>query len=355
MSSSIGEALELVEHRHVRGVRRVGPVHAARHDDVDRRLLRLHRAHLHRRGVRAQQHVLGQVEGVLRRPRRVLRRVVERGEVVVLVLDLRALEHREAEPDEDVLHLAPDLGDQVQAAGRLRRVARQRHVDAVLGQAAVELRGLELRGPLLEQLLERHAHLVGRLAHRPALLGRQLADRAQRRGQLGLAAEVAHPQLLELGRARRPRAMAASASAPQLVQVSHRRPSYLRPRTAPRSRPWPRSASPPCTGMPAAPRPPLRQRPRAPTPRHRTTRRRHVQRHRSRARRARRARPCGRRARRELARAGGPREDRAHAARTAFGEYGSAQPGPEHHRASASACAERMIVPTLPGSSTPWR
>ena len=51
-----------------------------------------------------------------------------------------------------------------------------------------------------EQRLERLAHLVGLLADRPALLRRQLADRAQRLGQLGLAPEVAHAQLLELGR-----------------------------------------------------------------------------------------------------------------------------------------------------------
>jgi hypothetical protein len=38
-----------------------------------------------------------------------LGRVVQRREVVVLVIDLRALDDREAEPDEDVLHLAPDL------------------------------------------------------------------------------------------------------------------------------------------------------------------------------------------------------------------------------------------------------
>ena len=87
----------------------------------------------------------------------------------------------------------------MQVAGRQRRVARQRHVDPVLGQAAVELVGFELPRAPLEQHLERAAHLVGLLADGAALLGRQLADGAQRRGQLGLPAEVAHPQLLELG------------------------------------------------------------------------------------------------------------------------------------------------------------
>ena len=71
-------------------------------------------------------------------------RVVQRREVVVVVLDLGALGDLEAEPDEDVLDLAPRLGDQVQPAGGPRRVARQRHVDPVLGEAGVELRVLEL-------------------------------------------------------------------------------------------------------------------------------------------------------------------------------------------------------------------
>jgi len=58
--------------------------------------------------------------------------VIEGGEVVVLVLDLGALEDLEAQPDEDVLELAADLGDQVQVTGRERRVAGQRDVDSIL-------------------------------------------------------------------------------------------------------------------------------------------------------------------------------------------------------------------------------
>jgi hypothetical protein len=150
--------------------------------------------------------------------------MVERREVVVLVVDLRALEHGEAEPDEDVLHLAPDLRDEVQPAGRLRRVARQRDVDPVLREAPVELRRLELGGALREHALERDAHLVGGLADGAALLRRQLADGAEGRRQLGLPSEVAHPQLLELlGAARF--ANRALGLAPELGQVSHRAPS----------------------------------------------------------------------------------------------------------------------------------
>ena len=57
-----GERLDLVEHRRVPRVERLVAVRAAGRDHVDRRLLRLHRADLHRRRVRAQQHLLGLAE-----------------------------------------------------------------------------------------------------------------------------------------------------------------------------------------------------------------------------------------------------------------------------------------------------
>ena len=51
------EPLDLREHRQVAGVGDVAAVHPARHERVDRRLLRLHDAHLDRARVRSQQHV----------------------------------------------------------------------------------------------------------------------------------------------------------------------------------------------------------------------------------------------------------------------------------------------------------
>ena len=67
---------------------------------------------------------------------------------------------------------------------------------------------------------------------------------------------------------------------------------------------------------------------------------------------ARSARAAGREARRSSARAGGRANSDPMLARTALGENGSAQPGPRITGPSASAWAERMIAPTLPGSST---
>src|SRR5699024_6954155 len=66
------QALELVEHRRVRRVDRVRTVDSAGRDHADRRLLLLHYADLHRRSLRAQQNVVGDVEGVLRVARRMI-------------------------------------------------------------------------------------------------------------------------------------------------------------------------------------------------------------------------------------------------------------------------------------------
>ncbi len=213
-----------MELRRVRGVG-VGAVYAAGDHHVQRRRVCLHRAHLHRRGVRAQDELLGRqrrgrlpgrrlgrleqvgtryVEGVSARPRGVRRAVIERVEVVADRLDLRPLHHRETEPEEDVFQLAAHRRQQVQAPNRLRRRPGQRDVDAVGRERVLQLLAVELLGTLLDQRLQRLASLVCGLAHRAALLGRQLRDAAQHLRQLGLAPEVAHAQLLQrLGCARR--------------------------------------------------------------------------------------------------------------------------------------------------------
>src|SRR3954451_9199788 len=190
------QALDLVELRRV-GRIAVAAVRPSRDHDVQRRRVRLHRADLHRRRVRAQHDVGRDVERVGVVAAGVRRVVVEGVEVVVDEVDLRALDAREAEAEEHLLDLAPRLRDEVQAAHRLRRLARERDVDAVLGELRVELRCLELLGALLDERLERLARLVGGAADGAALLGRQLGDASEQVRQLGLAAEVADAQLLE--------------------------------------------------------------------------------------------------------------------------------------------------------------
>ena len=79
------------------------------------------------------------------------------------------------------------------------RGAGQRHVDDVGRELLLELERLELGEPRVDRGLERLTRLVGALADRPALLGRELADVAQQVRQLGFTAEEAHADVLELG------------------------------------------------------------------------------------------------------------------------------------------------------------
>ena len=131
------------------------------------------------------------------RLRRVVVGRVERGEVVVLELDLGALGDAEAEPDEDVLDLALDLRQQMRRAAR-DGVARQRHVDRLGAQRGVELARLELLAQLRVQPLELAAHAVQLLAARSAQLGRQGAELAQRERQRARAPERLDACVLEL-------------------------------------------------------------------------------------------------------------------------------------------------------------
>src|SRR5262245_31960836 len=114
------EALDLVEHREVGGVGRVLPEHPARHDGVDRRRLRRHDPHLHRRGVGAQHRRAGcaelDVERVVHVASRVVGWEVEGAEVVPVRLDLGPLGNSEPETDEDVLESFHGLGHKVEVA-----------------------------------------------------------------------------------------------------------------------------------------------------------------------------------------------------------------------------------------------
>src|SRR5262249_5254675 len=85
-------------------------------------------AGLDRRGVGPEQRALADVERVLHVTRRVVSRNVERLEVVVVALDLRALGHREAKPREDGDDLVVHAGQRVERALG-RPAARQRQVE----------------------------------------------------------------------------------------------------------------------------------------------------------------------------------------------------------------------------------
>ncbi len=140
------QPLDLMEHRRMRRVM-VAAKGAARHDDADRRLLRQHRADLHRRGMRAQHQpgavgALGQVEGVVLLPRRMLGRDVERGEIVEILFDMRPLGDDKAHLAKDRDDLVDGLADRMDAALAGKR-HRQGHVGALGGEPLFERRPAE--------------------------------------------------------------------------------------------------------------------------------------------------------------------------------------------------------------------
>ena len=98
----------------------------------------------------------------------------------------------------------------------------QRHVDRLLAQArAPARRGLERRGALLDQRLERLPGLVARACRpRAPLAPARARDRAQDLRQLRLAAQVPDPQLLELRR----RCAASSTARSASSAIRSRRP-----------------------------------------------------------------------------------------------------------------------------------
>ena len=82
------QALDLVKHRRVRHVM-IAAIHASRRDHAPMAACAFSmRADLHRRGVRAQQPPVGEIEGVVHRARRVIGGDVERLEIVEVVFDL---------------------------------------------------------------------------------------------------------------------------------------------------------------------------------------------------------------------------------------------------------------------------
>ena len=81
-------------------------------------------------------------------------REVERVEVVVRRLDLAAVDDRVAEPEEDVLDLAPDLGDQVQVPARVAAAPGSVTSTRSLVSRRVELGPRELRLALVDRRLE---------------------------------------------------------------------------------------------------------------------------------------------------------------------------------------------------------
>ena len=248
------------------------------------------------------------------------------------------------------------------AAGR--RAASRRSRSSASRRSSSAASSSRARSPRCRRL-ERLAHLVGALPDRAALLGRQLADRAEHLGQRAPCGRGSAPAAPRARPARPPRPIAASASLPELVEVGthgsvRHGAAILLPSSY--SATVAAMATLSESGPPVAQRdarrcgaPARAARPGSPSrsaPRQTHERRAAVQAldlgERA-LRRARRARAACRGARRGAPRPGGRAKTEPMLARTALGENGSAQPGPSSTGPSQSAWAERRIGADVAG------
>jgi hypothetical protein len=117
--------------------------------------------------------------------------LIERGEVVVVALDLGTVCDFEPDRMENRLDALERAGDRVQRADA-SSPARQRHVERFFLETRFELLVLDRFAPRAQRLFELVLRFVEAHAHRGALLGRKLAERLAKLGD--------HPGLPEVFR-----------------------------------------------------------------------------------------------------------------------------------------------------------
>ena len=139
-------------------------------------------------------------ERVVHRPRRMVFREIELGEIVIVGLDVGTFGDGEAHIGEDRGQFVDHLGDRMDAADLGRRFAhRQRDVDALGVEPRRERRALERVAARGERGVDAILQPVDQRALALALVGRQRAERFQERGDRAVLAERRHPHGFERG------------------------------------------------------------------------------------------------------------------------------------------------------------
>ena len=128
-----------------------------------------------------QQAAVAEVEGVVHGPCRMVRRKVQRLEVVPVVLDLGAIGQFIAEAAEDLGHALDGSADRMQAATR-GVAARQGHVDGFIRQTGVQRHVIQRQLAHGQRFADGVARAVDRLARCLALVAGQGTERLELRG-----------------------------------------------------------------------------------------------------------------------------------------------------------------------------
>ena len=136
------QSLDLMEGRGMCRVDLVRAEHTSRRDHTDRELSLLHDTGLYRRCLCAEKNIFCDIEGVLLILRRMVRRNVELCEVIVIVLDLRSLDHFIAHADENTLDLLEGDGIRMAVADEFH-FRGKRDVDLFLLKLARHFLGIQ--------------------------------------------------------------------------------------------------------------------------------------------------------------------------------------------------------------------
>ena len=153
-------------------------------------------ADLHRRGVGAQESAILQIEGVLHIPRRVVRRNVEGGEVVVVGFDFRALRNPIAQAGKNIDDFF-GCADQWMAVSGRHEAGWSGHIDRFAGDLGRHRRRFKRAKSPGQQGLHLLLEHVGPLTHQGALVAGQLAHGSQYSRKPPFLAEKAHAQVFE--------------------------------------------------------------------------------------------------------------------------------------------------------------
>ena len=137
-------------------------------------------------------------ERIVHVARRMPGREVELGEIIVVALDVRPFGDGKAHVGEDRDDLVHHLAQRVDAAGLdARQTDGEGHVLSLALELGLERGLFQDRAPRPERFRHLILERIDRRAMRPALVGRELAERREQRGDRALLAERADANGLE--------------------------------------------------------------------------------------------------------------------------------------------------------------
>ena len=139
-----------------------------------------------------------EIEGIVHRPRRMVGRNVQRLEVMEIVLDLRPLGDREADPGEECLDARQGAAERMAAAGPLPP-PWQRHVNRLARQPGIQRRRFQRRLACGDGGFQRLLSLVDGLAGVAPLFGRQAPQFLEALGERAFLAQIMHARLIQGG------------------------------------------------------------------------------------------------------------------------------------------------------------